>query len=101
MGVRKEAKDEIVKLMLQDIPTDEIAKRMNYSVGTIRKVFEELREEYGVNSKPGIAAAYLRDELVGLQEHVEEVLNILDNGQIATGSKSIRRMPKKRNRGKK
>ena len=40
MGVRKEAKDEIVKLMLQDIPTDEIAKRMNYSVGTIRKVFE-------------------------------------------------------------
>lgn len=101
MGVRKEAKDEIVKLMLQDIPTDEIAKRMNYSVGTIRKVFEGLREEYGVNSKPGIAAAYLRDELVGLQEHVEEVLNILDNGQIATGTKSIHRMRKKRNKRKK
>ena len=101
MGIRKEAKDEIIKLMLQEIPTDEIAERMNYSVGTIRKVFEELREEYAVNTKTGIATAYLRKELVNLQEHVEEVLNILDSGQIATGSKSIRRMPKKRNRGKK
>ena len=56
--VKKESKDEIVKLMLQEVPTEEIARRLNYSVSTIRKVFEELRDEYGVNSKMGIAVAY-------------------------------------------
>ena len=50
MGVSKETKDKIISLMLQNIPTDEIASILGYSVGTLRKVYEELREEYGVNT---------------------------------------------------
>ena len=41
MGVSKEAKEEIIKLMLQDVPTDEIALKTNYSISTIRATFEE------------------------------------------------------------
>ena len=51
MAVKREAEKEILKLMLQDVPTEEIAKRLNYSVGTIRKVFEELREKYNANTR--------------------------------------------------
>lgn len=92
MGVKKEAKDEIVKLMLQDTPTEQIATRMGYSVGTVRKVFEELREEYGVNSKSGIATAYLQNELIKLNNHIKNILNLLGGGQIATNQKRRRGM---------
>ncbi len=77
MGVvKKEAKIKIVKLMLQDIPTEEIAKLTNYGVGTIRKVFDELREEYNVKSKTGLAAAYLRAELKKLKKQIDNILDV-------------------------
>lgn len=101
MGVRKEAKDEIVKLMLQDVPTEEIANIMGYSVGTVRKVFEELREEYGVNSKTGIAKAYLQTELINLYGHIKNILNLLGGGQIATPQRRRRDMQKTQKKSQK
>lgn len=80
MGVvRKEIKDEIVKMMLDETPTEEIANKLHLSVSTVRKVFEELREEYGVNSKTGIAVAYLRDII---NEHLTPLMNIAGGSQI-------------------
>ena len=76
MGIKKEVKEKIIQLMLQEVPTEEIAKQLNYSIGTIRNIFEELRDEYGVNSKMGIATAYLRHEILKLNESVCHVLNI-------------------------
>ncbi len=94
MGVRKEAKDEIVRLMLQETPTEEIANIMGYSVGTVRKVFEELREEYGVSSKTGIAMAYLQEELLKFNNHFKNILNLIDGRQNATSQKRRRGMRK-------
>ncbi len=90
--VKKESKDEIVKLMLQEVPTEEIARRLNYSVSTIRKVFEELRDEYGVNSKMGIAVAYLRDKI---SEHLTPLLNLSDSSQIAMNDKNAKKQEKR------
>lgn len=93
MGVvKKESKDEIVKLMLQEVPTEEIAQRLNFSVATVRKVFEELRIEYGVNSKMGIAVAYLRDKI---SEHLMPILNLSDTSQIATCEKPAKKQVKR------
>ena len=95
MGVvKKESKDEIVKLMLQEVPTEEIARRLNYSVSTIRKVFEELRDEYGVNSKMGIAVAYLRDKI---SEHLTPLLNLSDSGNFAMNDKPALKQEKRQN----
>ena len=77
MGVRKEAKDEIVRLMLQETPTEEIANIMGYSVGTVRKVFEELREE-----------------LLKFNNHFKNILNLIDGRQNATSQKRRRGMRK-------
>ena len=38
-------KSEIEKLIVQGYSTAEIAKKMNYSIGTIRNFYTELREE--------------------------------------------------------
>lgn len=95
MGVvKKESKDEIVKLMLQEVPTEEIARRLNYSVSTIRKVFEELRDEYGVTSKMGIAVAYLRDKI---SEHLTPLLNLSDSGNFAMNDKPAPKQEKRQN----
>ena len=86
MGVvRKEIKIEIVKMMLDEVPTEEIATTLHLSVSTVRKVFEELREEYGVNSKTGIAVAYLRDKI---KEHLTPLMKIAGDSQIAISPKS-------------
>lgn len=77
--VKKEAKDAIIKLMLQEVSTEDIAKKLNYSVGTIRNVFEELREEYGVSSKMGITTAYLRSELEKVNNQLNRLFKIMDN----------------------
>ncbi len=96
--VRKENEEEIVKLMLQDVPTEEIARRLNYSVPTIRKVFEELREKYGVSSKMGIAVAYLRDKI---SEHLTPLLNLSDSSQIAINQKPAQKQEKQQKNYKK
>ena len=84
MGVSKEAKEKIVRLMLQDVPTEEIAAITNYSISTIRTTFEELRDEFGVNSKVGIARAYLQRELLELNKHIQNILKLLGSRQITT-----------------
>ena len=76
MGIKKEVKEKIIQLMLQEVPTEEIAKKLNYSIGTVRNIFEDLRDEYGVNSKIGIATAYLRHEISKLNELSCHILNI-------------------------
>ncbi len=91
MGVSKEAKEKIVRLMLQDVPTDEIAEITSYSISTIRTTFEELRDEFGVNSKVGIARAYLQNELLELHKHIQKILKLLEGRQITTMQKSRRR----------
>lgn len=91
MGVSKEAKEKIVRLMLQDVPTDEIAEITHYSIATIRTTFEELRDEFGVSSKVGIARAYLQKELFELHKHIENILKLLESRQITTIQKSRRR----------
>lgn len=96
--VKKEAKEEIIKLMLQECTAEEIAQRLNYSVSTIRKVFEELREDFGASSKVGIATAYLRNEFTWLNEKLQHILKIMDSGQIATGARTCTRLPKSRNK---
>lgn len=93
MGVSKEAKEEIIKLMLQDVPTDEIALKTNYSISTIRATFEELRDEFGVNSKVGIARAYLHRKL---SHSMQEILKLLDSCQMTTTKKSRRNLQKHR-----
>lgn len=94
MGVSKEAKEEIIKLMLQDVPTDKIALKTNYSISTIRATFEELRDEFGVNSKVGIARAYLHRKLSKLSHSMQEILKLLDSCQMTTTKKSRRNLQK-------
>lgn len=96
MGVSKEAKEEIIKLMLQDVPTDEIALRTNYSISTIRATFEDLRDELGVNSKVGIARAYLHKKLSKLSFSIQEILKLLGSCQMTTSKKSRRNLQKHR-----
>ena len=102
MAVKREAEKEILKLMLQDVPTEEIAKRLNYSVGTIRKVFEELREKYNANTKVGLASAYLREEIQQVSAQLNDIIEITGgSGQIATILKPTPRMDKGRFKNKK
>ena len=100
MGVSREAKETIVRLMLQDVPTEEIAAITNYSISTIRTTFEELRNEFGVNSKVGIARAYLQKELSELNKHIQNILKLLDSRQITTTPKNNQYEEKKQKRNK-
>lgn len=69
---KSEKYDKIIELVIQDIPTKEIAQKTGYSVGYIHNIFEELRGEYGVNTKMGIASSYLA-------ERISEALDLLNN----------------------
>jgi hypothetical protein len=81
MGVSKAAKDKVIGLMLQNIPTDKIAAELGYSVGTVRKVYEELREEYGVSTTKEIVSIYLDKELAKLNNHISNVRKLLKKSQ--------------------
>lgn len=94
MGVSKEAKDKIISLMLQNIPTDRIASELGYSIGTVRKVFEELREEFGVNTTKEIVNIYIDIELAKLNSHIENVRKLLKGRNFATSQKSRWQLPK-------
>lgn len=94
MGVSKETKDKIMSLTLQNIPTDEIASMLGYAVGTVRKAYEELREEYGVNTTKEIANIYVDKELAKLNAHIENVRKILKSRNFATKSKRRRQVQK-------
>ena len=85
--VNAAAKDEIIKLMMQEFSTEESAEKTNYSVGTIRQVFEELRGEYMVKSKMGIATAFMVQELIRVKSQINKILNIISNDSLTTKQK--------------
>lgn len=70
-------KSEIEKLIVQGYSTAEIAKKMNYSIGTIRNFYTELREEGNVNSKTEIALRYVAKRFINIKRECEDVLSIL------------------------
>lgn len=76
MAISKTAKNTVVKLLVQGLATDEIAKKTNYSIGTVRQVYEELRREYGVKSKTEIALAFMRSEMEKIQKNLNETLKL-------------------------
>lgn len=84
--MRKEKKsekyDKIVKLMLQDVSTNDIAKITGYSIHTIRNVYEELRLEYNVSSKVGIAASYLNNKISEASALLNEIASITGRGHL-------------------
>ncbi len=92
MGVSKESKDKILNLLIQRVPTEEIARRLNYSIGTVRKVFEELRDEYGVSTTKEIADIYLDStllkELTKLNNCLNSVIKKIKSRKFATSKKS-------------
>jgi len=88
--VNAAAKDEIIKLMMQEFSTEEIAEKTNYSIGTIRQVFEELRGEYGVKSKMGIATTFMVQELLRVKSQINKILNIISNDSTITTKQKYR-----------
>lgn len=99
MGIKEENKKKILNLMLQDVPTEEIARQLNYSVGTIRMVFEELREEYGASTKTGLAVSYLKNEVSKVATQLNNILELVDNScQITTNAKRMPRLDKRQNK---
>lgn len=100
--VNKEAREKIIKMMLQDMPTEEIARKLHFAVGTVRNVFEELRQEYGVNSKVGIAKAYLFDQIKDVTDKMQSISDLCGNTcQITCSGKSFSSKAKRQNQTKK
>ena len=96
-----DASETLVDQAIADMAAD-ICGRLNYSVGTIRKVFEELREKYNANTKVGLASAYLREEIQQVSAQLNDIIEITGgSGQIATKPKTISRMEKRQFKPKK
>jgi len=95
--VKKEALDTIIKLLLKDVSTEEIAKITNYSIGTIRSVIADLREEYGVNSKTGVATAYFNEELLKIKILIDKLTDLTNlTPQIGISAKTCTHLLKPR-----
>lgn len=78
MAVKNNEKyNEIIRLMLQDVPTDKIAERTGYSIYYIRDIYKSLREEYGVNTKNGIAVAFLEEKILEITGQLNEIMDII------------------------
>lgn len=77
MTKKSEKYDKIIELVLQDVPTTEIAKITGYSIGYIHNIFEELRGEYGVNSKVGIATSYIAERINEATETLNNLCSLM------------------------
>lgn len=75
--VKQETLKKIIKLILKDTPTEIIAKKTNCSIGTVRRVVEELRNNYKVKSKTGIATTWLSNELIKIKAEIEALLDLI------------------------
>ena len=75
---KSEKYDKIIELVLQDVPTAEIAKETGYSIGYIHNIFEKLRDEYGVNSKVGIATSYLAERISEATETLNDLCSLMN-----------------------
>lgn len=67
----------VIKYILQDYTTEQIAEITGYSTGTIRNIYSELRKKYNVNTKTGIALSYLRERLKKLEKETKDINSIL------------------------
>lgn len=74
--VKKETLTKIIKYIIKDTPTEVIARKTNCALGTVRNVVEELRNEYGVKSKTGVATAYLHKELIKIRKEIDKLLDL-------------------------
>lgn len=75
--VQNDKKNKIMELILQGYSTAEIAHKMGYSIGTIRNLYTELREEYDVNSKTEIALCYVGEYLHGVRDELDKLISVL------------------------
>lgn len=85
--ISKDKYNQVITLMLQDVPTDEIAKKTGYSIHTIRHVFAELREKYNVDTKAGIVTAVLIDKIKNIADNMNELISITEGAKISTYKK--------------
>ena len=53
------------------------SKITGYSIGTIRNIYSELKNQYNVNTKTGIAAAYMKDKIKIVKKNLEDLLSTL------------------------
>ena len=67
----------VVQLILKGYSTQDIAKKLNYSIGTVRNVYKDLREKYEVDSKTGIALAYVKNKIKNVSKAFKELEEIL------------------------
>ncbi len=74
---KEEKYEKIIELILQDVPTSEIAKITGYSIGYIHNIFEELRGEFGVNSKVGIATSYIAKRILETTESLNKLYSLM------------------------
>ena len=72
---------KIVKLMIQEVPTDRIARQTGYSIHYIRDIYNELREKYGANTKAGIATAFLMEKIRKTRDELSALIDIVENHQ--------------------
>lgn len=78
MAIKKSEKyNKIIKLMLQDVSTEDIAHITGYSIYYIRDIYKSLREEYDVSTKNGIAVAYLAEKIAKISKDLNELIEII------------------------
>ncbi len=77
MKNKNEKYSKIIHLMLEDKTTVEIAKITGYSIGTIRNIYFELKDKYNVNTKTGIAAAYIKNKVKNVKKSLDDLLSVL------------------------
>lgn len=75
--VQKDKKNKIMDLILQGKTTAEISHIMGYSIGTIRNLYTELREEYDVNSKTEIALCHVGERLHDIRDELDKLISVL------------------------
>ena len=75
--LKQETLEKIIKLILKDASTEEIAKKTNCAIGTVRRAIEELRCQYNVKSKTGVATAYVEQELIRIRKEIDNLLSLV------------------------
>ena len=74
---KSEQYNEVIKLLLQDVPTHKIAQITGYSLYYIRDILKGLREEYSVNTTKGLAVAYLSEKIGKIAGELTELVKII------------------------
>lgn len=72
----------VVEYILQGLSTEQIAKKMGYSIGWIRNIYTELREHYNVNDKMGIVLSFINEELKNAKKSVDKITSIIEKSTL-------------------